>query len=73
MVITMSSAAGLAAHIARGAIVPVASALPLVLAARQTSSYHLQRSFAVFVALVGCALIVVNIPAALRAIGGLHD
>ena len=77
VVIAMSSAAGLAAHLAHGNTVPVGLAAALTIAAlagmavglqsaRHISSENLRRGFAGFVTTVGSALIFVNTPTALR-------
>ena len=77
VVITMSSGAGLAAHLAHGNSVPVGLALALTTAAlvgmaagmqgaRHVSSENLRRGFAGFVTGVGSALIILNTPSALR-------
>ena len=77
IVIAMSSASGLASHLARGESVPLALAGALTVAALlgmtvgmltsgRIGNRQLQRSFAMFVAAVGSVLILVNTPAALR-------
>lgn len=81
LVIAMSSAAGLAAHLARGASMSISIAGPLIVAAvlgmiagmrgaRLVSGRHLQRAFAVFVASVGTLLIILNAPSAIRLLRG---
>lgn len=81
VVIAMSSAAGLAAHVAHGTRVSMALVLPLTLAAvigmvagmqgaRHVSGRHLQRTFAVFVTVVGSALTILNAAAVCRTLGG---
>ena len=79
MVIAMSSAAGLAAHLAGGAAVSTSLALRLTGSAvvgmlagmrgsNRVSSRQLHRAFAAFVAAVGSALVLVNAPAAARLV-----
>lgn len=77
VVIAMSSASGLAAHLARGTHLPVGLAAGLILAAatgmmaglagaRRASSRQLRRGFAGFVIAVGIALILANAAAGVR-------
>jgi uncharacterized membrane protein YfcA len=77
VIIATSSAAGLAGHLARGTTVPVGLVSGLTLAAvagmalglraaDQASHQQLRRGFAVFVAIVGTALVIANAPAAIR-------
>lgn len=80
VVIAMSSAAGLAAHLGHengpsvGLVVPFTIAAVVGMAAghrtaRYASPEHLRRGFAGFVTSVGSVLILVNTPAAIRMLG----